>query len=114
MGKIRSWHGPGALANILLRECGASEARKGDFSWDVYSENLDSPETLQQLIAERLSVAVSAEEVASIFRHNGARYNDYFRRMAYFGGRIEAFKRGEFDTVYNYDLTNAYGYAITK
>lgn len=38
----------------------------------------------------------------------------YVKRMAYFGGRIELFKRGLLNDIYHYDINSAYPWAMTK
>jgi len=93
--RLKKWSGAGCLADLLMDECNAQTAIKGDFSWDIFGRN-EKEDGLLNRIANATGL-----------------YGDYRRRMGYYGGRICLLQRGSFDNVYNYDLTSAYPTAIT-
>src|SRR5438445_8230203 len=108
------WHGPGALANILLKECGAREAARGDFTWDVAREGgPSSAEISRRLSGIGKSPGFPASAIFRLMEQHRSSC-DYLRRMGYFGGRIEGLMRGTYGPVYNYDLISAYPDAIRK
>ncbi len=77
-GELKSWHGAGAIARVMFDAWNVHPIVKG---WS------QSGSTMEQKM-----------------------YVEITRTLldAYFGGRIELFRRGEYGPIYNYDINSAY------
>ena len=117
--RLRRFHGAGAIASLILSECGAKEAKEGDFSWEgnawsiseevkklgvafeKFGLNDEFPSTMSTILQQQLRQHQGPNR-------NGDKILCHKRSMSYFGGRIELLQRGAFDRVYNYDINSAY------
>lgn len=110
---LRSFYGPGAGANLLLKKLHIDSAKFCDWLWErCGKDSLPFGEVLNRT-QEKYGLEFSqAFKNDSLIGHP-LRY-DFDRRMSYFGGRIELLQRGQFDKVYNYDINSCYPTAITQ
>jgi len=125
--RLRDWFGPAVLGKKILRQAKIQDKKEiQDLSWEGETTLSAMCDELNEEFAKFgiFNTRFKPENLVQVLKHHSQGYGslpgqsaeilEYKRRMAYFGGHIEMFRRGEFEKVWNADVTSEYPYAAMQ